>query len=132
MQWQPQLYLSSSQHACATAKCIEQVQTLWQQNKTQAELIDQQMANSVLQIEHALSVNENEGLPQLIAALNQAKHCFEQWNLITPELTQHMQILTANGAQAVKPTGSGSGGYILSLWAETPPADLPFEIFPLK
>ena len=28
------------------------------------------------------------------------------------------------GAAAVKPTGSGDGGYLLSLWKEAPPASL--------
>lgn len=132
MKWQPKLYLSSSNHQSSTAKCVEKVQSLWQQDEILAQLVDQQMANSVLKIEHALDLNEAEGLLQLAAAINQANQCFKQWGLITPELESHVENLLTNGALAVKPTGSGSGGYVLSLWREPPPADFPYEMLPLS
>ncbi len=40
--------------------------------------------------------------------------------LISESLQQHMQQLLHEGALAVKPTGSGSGGYVLSLWESEP------------
>lgn len=130
MKWQPQLYLSSSEHLSATVKCVAKVQSLWQQNKTLAQLVDEQMANSVLQIEQALLLNEAEGLKQLATAINQANHCFKQWDLVSPELETHMQALKAKGALAAKPTGSGSGGYVLSLWQQSP-VNMPYEMLPL-
>lgn len=35
-----------------------------------------------------------------------------------------MNRLTAEGALAVKPTGSGGGGFVLSLWDRQPPESL--------
>ena len=46
-----------------------------------------------------------------------AKDCFEQWGLIDSSVQAEMDRLSAQGALAVKPTGSGGGGYLLSLWA---------------
>ena len=80
------------------------------------------MADSVTQAHDAL-LHPN---PRALAdAMNQAQHCFHAWGLITPALAAHMQALRNAGAIAVKPTGSGGGGYVLSLWEQQP---LPIEI----
>ena len=39
-----------------------------------------------------------------------------------------MQILREAGAIALKPTGSGSGGHVISLWQNAPPKSLPFAL----
>ena len=39
-------------------------------------------------------------------------------------LQQHMNHLLSSGAIAVKPTGSGGGGFVLSLWEKRPRDEL--------
>ena len=111
--WQPQWFLSTCGQVGMTSPCIQAVQTLWQTNPKQAEAIDQQMHTSVLEAHTAL---EEKNISQLTKAINTAADCFQQWGLISTSLGQHMQALRDAGAIAVKPTGSGGGGYVLSLW----------------
>jgi mevalonate kinase len=42
-----------------------------------------------------------------------------------------MAALEKAGAAAVKPTGSGGGGYVLSLWAGEVPASLKAQLVPI-
>lgn len=131
MGWQPHLYLSSSSFTSSTYQCIHKVEKLWQQNTMLAELLDSKMANSVFVAEKALSLNEKQGIFYLVQAINDAQDCFYKWDLITTELKKHMDILQEAGALAVKPTGSGAGGYVLSLWPHKPETNLPFELMSL-
>ena len=114
--WQPNWSLSYCGETGLTSPCIKQVQLLWQNNPTQAQCIDQQMLNSVLTAKAALEKNDPTSLQQLTDAINSAADCFRQWGLISESLQEHMQMLRNNGALAVKPTGSGSGGFVISLW----------------
>lgn len=123
-QWQPLLYISSSDSTSSTAKCIQKVEKLWEKDPIFALQIDEDMKNSVFLIEQAFSSNEKTGFPLLAQALQKACHCFERWRLITAPLQQHMNLLLENGAVAVKPTGSGAGGYVLSLWQQPPKLSL--------
>jgi mevalonate kinase len=50
--------------------------------------------------------------------------------LIKGTLEQHIQTLVEKGAVAVKPTGAGSGGYVVSLWDRPPPEGIPFDLDP--
>jgi mevalonate kinase len=114
--WQPNWSLSYCGEPGITSSCIKQVQLLWQSNPTQAQGIDQQMHASVLAAKVALEKSEPGSLQQLTDAINNAADCFLQWGLISESLQEHMQLLRSQGALAVKPTGSGGGGYVLSLW----------------
>jgi mevalonate kinase len=119
--WKPHWYLSYSGEPGITSECIKHVQTLWQHDKPRAEALDNQMADSVLQARDAL-LNTTPNATHLLAkALHQAADCFEAWGLINTALKTHMTSLRDAGAIAVKPTGSGGGGYVLSLWESTPP-----------
>lgn len=126
--WQPKLYLSCSESVSVTAKCIKAVDELWEKDHVRAEKIDNEMIQSVELAEKALQLNEKEGLPLLIQSMQTARGCFEKWGLVKGGIEQHMQILMEKGAIATKPTGAGNGGYVLSLWENTPPNDLPFEM----
>lgn len=114
--WQPNWSLSFCGKTAMTSTCIQQVQRLWQDYPKQAQSIDLQMHDSVLTAKKALENDRLESLPQLTRAINQACDCFQQWGLINQQLQQHMQALLNQGALAVKPTGSGNGGYVASLW----------------
>jgi mevalonate kinase len=89
--------------------------------------IDQDMAKSVQMAEKALSQNEKEGFFQLQESIQLANSCFERWGLVTKA---HMDWLREQGAAAMKPTGSGDGGYVLSLWTKTPPVEALKQLIP--
>lgn len=120
--WQPCLYISFSSSTSSTATCIQKVEALWQSNSDRAQSIDDEMKNTVLLATSALSDKSAEqGLKSLAQAIDHACACFKEWGLINPELQNHMDFLLKQGALAVKPTGSGAGGYVLSLWKDAAP-----------
>jgi mevalonate kinase len=86
--------------------------------------LDQQMTQSVELCERALALDEAEGLKVLKQGMDLALDSFEQWGLTRGSVQDHLQMLRTAGAYAVKPTGSGDGGYILSLWENQPPMGL--------
>jgi mevalonate kinase len=129
-EWSPKLYLSYSGQRGVTSECVNKVKGLLLSNPTQGERLDQQMKEAVRGCELALSQNEETGVSTLKAAILLARDCFDHWGLISGELQKHIHDLEQAGAWAVKPTGSGGGGYALSLWKEDPPANL--SLIPLE
>lgn len=119
--WQPKWYLSSCGQIGITSHCINQVQTLWQENEALASKLDQQMADCVVQAQYALEKYTPDSQQLLSNAMNKAANCFHQWGLVSESLQRHMEHLSEAGALAVKPTGSGGGGYVISLWGSEPP-----------
>lgn len=119
--WRPNWFLSSCGQVGITSHCIQQVQTLWDKDPGYAAKIDETMHTSVIQAKQALAENRPDSFVKLSTAIQQAADCFQQWGLVSETLQQHMQMLRDAGAIAVKPTGSGSGGYVASLWEKTPP-----------
>lgn len=129
-QWQPNWYLSYSGEAANTAMCIHQVKNLWQHHAQQAKLIDEKMQAAVQQAKSALEKSATPGQVELINAIKQAQSCFEDWQLQTELCKNHIESLYQAGAQAVKLTGSGLGGYVLSLWQPNVTPKLPFPLIP--
>ena len=120
--WHPRWYLSSCAQIGVTSHCIQQVQTLWQDNAEQAAYIDAQMTHCVNEARSALEQQYHAHSNHLLTeAINGAATCFQKWGLISESLDRHMQQLRDAGALAVKPTGSGGGGYVISLWEQEPP-----------
>ena len=120
--WQPHWALSSCGQIGMTSHCIQKVQCLRNEDETLAAEIDLQMADCVAKAQQALQENEPSSRHKLAEAMNMAGDCFKQWGLVSEGLLKHMQQLLDAGAIAVKPTGSGGGGYVISLWENTPPA----------
>lgn len=120
--WKPHLYLSYSGVKGVTSDCIKKVKAIKDRSEALFVKIDEQMKEATNLAEEALASKPEEGLKQLIKAIDLARDCFHQWNLDEGVLGLHMKELTGRGALAVKPTGSGGGGYVLSLW-EQPPED---------
>lgn len=128
--WQPKWYLSSCGQIGITSHCIHQVQTLWDENAVEAELIDKQMSDCTTQAKNALANPNATSQTALAKAMNAAAECFQKWGLVSERLQRHMQNLLDAGAIAVKPTGSGGGGYVVSLW-EKEPLETGIELIPI-
>ncbi len=118
--WQPNWYLSHCGHRGITKECVQKVQSWGIENPLELERVDQQMIASVELCLQALTRTETEGIFLLTEALSKAQDCFRQWGLVNSALEQHMNSLESAGAIAMKPTGSGLGGYVLSLWKGVP------------
>lgn len=116
----PNWYLSSCNQIGITAHCIQQVQSIWSKNPQLAQDIDSQMIQSVQRCKQALECGGTTAMTDIANAINEASDCFFKWGLVSERLQQHMSRLLEQGALAVKPTGSGGGGYVLSLWDRCP------------
>ena len=124
IRWQPNFALSFSEETGNTAQCIAKVQQIQENHPELALKIDEQMQQSCDIAEQALQETRETGLNKLIEAMELGLQCFQQWGLVRNKMAEHIEILKQRGAFAVKPTGSGNGGYVISLWANTIPADL--------
>lgn len=122
--WKPYWYLSYTGHRGVTLDCVKKVKELIINNPTLGAQVDHDMHESVRLCIKSLSLSEPEGLPLLIKAIDLAKSCFERWDLIDNSTQAHMGMLINQGALSVKPTGSGGGGFVLSLWSKPPPEEL--------
>lgn len=112
--WQPYWYLSFCGQQGFTSPCITKVNELWMQNPSFAQKCDQKMQTSVLMAKEALAING--AIDMLADSINLAAECFNDWGLINSNMLNHINKLKELGAIAIKPTGSGSGGYLISLW----------------
>lgn len=128
--WQPIWYISYSGVRGITSECVSQVKKLIQDNPERGHALDSKMARAVEEAEAVLR-DEDAQVEALAKAIESAGACFEEWGLAGGELGRHMDWLRENGAVAVKPTGSGGGGYALSLWRERPPRDVEDKLIPV-
>ncbi len=131
IQARPKLYLSHTGAIGVTKDCVEQVKNLFLENPVLAQSIDQKMKQSVEIFKILLGQkDENSQTNQnWIQALNKSHECFVQWGLVNDAVKSHQKILMKAGAQAVKLTGSGGGGFMLSYWTE-PPQNVTFDLIP--
>lgn len=121
--WQPQWYLSHCGEKGITKECVQKVKSIGDKDPQKLQRLDEQMKESVELCYQSLLSNAETGFQGLVQALQKAEHVFEEWGLITPALDQHMKQLKQLGAVAMKPTGSGGGGFVLSLWDQEPPSE---------
>ena len=121
LKWRPQWMLTKSHEIGMTSEAIAKVQTLWQQQPSWAHEIDQRMASSVNLLMQALE-SPQVLVEELANGMKMANDCFKDWGLITAHMQQITDELYKRGALAVKPTGSGGGGYLLSLWHQPMPS----------
>lgn len=128
--WRPRLYVSYSGKRGVTRECVSRVQALAGENPELAARTDEEMKEAVQLAARALRADEATGLEMLARAMRIAEHCFQQWGLSEGRVRAHLDWLKAEGAIAAKPTGSGDGGYCLSLWVKNPPAAVARELIP--
>ncbi len=126
----PQLYLSFSGEKGVTKDCVEKVKGLFlatEESKLKAIETDKQMQMCVEKFKILLEETELN-LIEWIKVMKLANSCFENWGLITKSVRSHQNKLLDLGALATKLTGSGGGGYVLSLWETEPPEGLREEM----
>lgn len=123
----PRLYLSHCGVRGVTKDCVTKVKKLHETDSSLAKQLDLQMSEAVMLFKKLL----NEPTPDLLAwmkAIKLSQNCFESWGLVPVEAQNHIDQLKKGGALACKMTGSGGGGYVLSLWQEDPPQILSIEL----
>lgn len=122
LRWQPNWYISYCGQRGMTSECVTRVKKLFETDPDKANRLDEQMKESVMKAEQALQKSQDEGgFSQLMEAIRLGESCFSQWGLIEGSLASHIQGLKSAGAMACKPTGSGGGGFVLSLWGKDGP-----------
>lgn len=114
--WKPVWVLSSCGHMSMTSHCIAQVESIWAQDPNTGKAIDKAMAATVEKARHALASMDSDRKDILAEAVHEGLQCFRNWGLVDENIEKNIDGLYAAGALAAKPTGSGGGGYILSLW----------------
>ncbi len=131
LEWAPQWYISYSGKRGVTIECVNKVKDLISRDPELGKDLDSQMREAVELCEKALfQKDEKAGRDFLKKGFDLANRVFERWGLTEGAPQKHMDLLKQSGAVAVKPTGSGGGGYILSLWETPPPADLLPKLIP--
>lgn len=124
--WQPHFYLSYCGKRGVTSDCIKKVTSLIETDPTLGKEVDGQMQKSVEMAKEALMTKDHLSLMK--DAIDLANSCFEKWGLISHDLGKHISLLKSQGAIAAKPTGSGDGGFVLSLWQEPPTSPKAIEL----
>lgn len=130
----PPLTLSHCGRRGPTKDCVEKVKELFVTDKTRAEAIDQRMIETVDTFKQLIVEGGKEAQDHMnlwISTLHKAHSCFEDWDLVPPEAQNHIAQLKSQGARACKMTGSGGGGYILSLWDQIKDFEKINSIIPL-
>lgn len=131
LQWTPHWYISYSGQRGVTLECVNKVKGLIAGNPELGAAIDSQMRTAVAMCEKALTdPDEPKSMELLKAGIESAGEVFERWGLVEGAPQTHMDMLKKAGAVAVKPTGSGGGGYVLSLWSTPPPEELLSKLIP--
>lgn len=134
--WQPIWYISYSGARGITSECVTKVKQLIAEDPARGLELDAAMANSVRLAESSLCMSADDPavdqrFEQLAEAIAMAGSVFDAWGLTEGEIGRHLDWLRERGARAVKPTGSGGGGYALSLWREMPDEETAKHLIPV-
>ncbi|MBC7464364.1 MAG: hypothetical protein H7256_00085 [Bdellovibrio sp.] len=122
----PLLYLSHTGCQGITKECVEKVKALLAIDPVRGQAIDDKMKLAVAQFAKLLT---EPNIADWIKTLNLAHSCFYDWGLVNETVKAHEKLVLDSGALAVKLTGSGAGGFMLSLW-DKEPQNLSFPMIP--
>ena len=123
--WKPFIFLSHLNQSSSTKVNVENMCLFWKKEAEKADQLNRQMEMAVLKAKEGLKEkNKEKGLILLKDSFSLSEECFKKWGLINKNMKNHIQFLKNQGALAAKPTGSGAGGCVLSLWSELPPVPL--------
>jgi mevalonate kinase len=123
--WSPKIYLLYSGKRGVTSECVNKVKAMKNSQPGVFSRLDSLMKDSVELCAKALSEEDSEkNFLALSEALRMGQECYEQWDLVPFEVSRAIDKLKSGGAVQCKLTGSGGGGYILSLWDKVPPKEL--------
>lgn len=118
--WQPCLALSDTGIMTRSKESVAAITEKHQLTPHEMDKIDESMSSAARLAVAALTFNMThpQALEHLTHAIERSQACFQSWQP-TPEPCQRHQITLLNhGALAVKFTGSGNGGMMLSLWPD--------------
>ena len=110
----PHLYMSHTGLRGVTIDCVNKVKGLFNTDPEFAKSLDERMQASVTLMKTQLGYKDH--LNEWAQSLNLAQSCFEDWGLVPLEAKNHIEMLKREGAIACKMTGSGGGGFVISLW----------------
>lgn len=113
----PRLCISYSGIRGVTKDCVTKVKELLFENPIKFQAVDQRMMHAVELMKKLITTKASSD-QEWCEALNMAQSCFLEWELVPDEAQKHIDRLLAVGSLGCKMTGSGGGGYILSLWPE--------------
>ena len=128
-----QLFLSYSGALSSTSFGVKKVQVFFKEQPEKGQQTDRDMENSVNLLHKALyelTDSKQQNL-QIQKGLDLAAGCFKAWGLMSADLKEHINKLRRWGALAAKPTGSGEGGFVISLWDKSPPPSKGMDFIPL-
>lgn len=119
--YKPFLAISPSKMQSDTKKAIYQQQQWEGKNKLLAQTTHLKMSLSSNLIKKALLTPPTKrSIICIQQALELSNQCYKQWNLSPSKVIESQKKLHSFGALSSTPTGSGNGGYILSLWPKKP------------
>lgn len=111
----PHMLLTCSGEKSSTSECIAVVSDFFLKDEKSALDSDRQMSLASDTCEEAFKKADFNKLRDGIMLGNEV---FHRWGLYTESMSRCVEKLLSAGAVAVKPIGSGLGGYIVSLWEE--------------
>lgn len=127
------LYLSHTGQKGITKECVNTVNRFIKADPESGKRVDDKMIQVTLDAIKLFSGSDaaDKDPKKLVPILDAGYECFKEWGLTTGAVDRHISLLKSKGALAAKPTGSGGGGYVLSLWADEIQYKFDFETIEL-